>query len=1354
MKFNEFLEDVFGTNPKRTKRTGARPDRGHNPVLRYTQNHNVKFPEPRKPRAGEIPSKSETLGNDGMIYHWQDPRAKQGVAEGAGDTVMFEIDSENAYNHIMKRFGSVIDWQGDTMVAPRKYWGAIQELAYSAGGEATEVGNEQGVAEGFADDFAAFAKERGGVLRHGPQPAKPAAAPAAPQPAAPVDREALSAELKQLQGEFDPQYQYSDDYSFWSKQDAIANRIAGIKKQLGEGEPGDLEHELNRQEYHHDKIGGRYDADEFDAILGRLKKLAKQGPMKTVYDPVKRVYKNVPVAQDKNKKENIDEVKNFVAPKNNIEAAKKFLQYIRRNVVDLASMMSFYENNYNKPYYEKKFDNFFKNKNGQSVKVVFDDGPKIELIQNVLHIPIGIYYQYQGFLQGPNFINDVLTALGTPVNQEQGISEGAFGRNYAEQLAQQVYNDNPKLDATGEASEVMDAGFVIARDQMGTKRAQTIFAYDKDFPSDFISAYAYLQQGLSADLAESDPSGLLHAARTMNRSFIITADLAEGGRKKFRVRAQSERTARERFARHYSMAKIVSVEEQGVDLEQHERERIKKIIHDVATNPDVAPEHKKAAIDALMQKVIGEERRRHKDTSAEKLEKRLKRTGYDIEARGRYWDEKLRELERQRQEYERSQKKEIKETQLKKELPAVNQMAAVIAGKSTNNLQVAIKLAIKLLKSAHDPKVSHEQVDRLKKILQQDHGFIIQKNPDGSYSMWNSGADQRIALPSPIALKESLATKQVNDRLFEFTPFEFNVWRSMVIKEAVSNSQINNMHYLELLRQAQRIPGQGLTADQKVQIVLANQVSQMFDKIKKIEQQAISGNVAQQTPAAPAETTQIKQAIKQSVSRAQQSATTKQEQKQIEKVGQEINKKIDQQPLTTQDIIIINQKLPRQQQEVSLKDVEELLKIIDQRAKETVEKRVGQTLDAAAAAGQLPDINTFKELMSRLKQAEKTSLESATFARALASTAIPDLTSIVAIIAQMLPNSPEKSEIANLLSGMGQSATNRIPLSTPATTQNSTEPDEEPELTGSSQRQALAAIQAARSSAAASKKVPNTTATEIPLAAIDEPELTVPTADDETLVKEQTNNASVYDWRTDLARWVGILDDLLSFNPKRQEIFLKFGIDNLKNKYDELKSNPDADPREVERDVDDIIRDSLIFAKNLYSSLVRLLLSMEKIEFFYRDRYNKRDPKLNHIFFPAYKNNIYRRVILHNDILTQDFNSDDEFLSHYIRATRDMYVDKVSPFIDFYNKYLQVLSQGTDIERWMGQHGNQLMQKFRMLTNRFNDSIRGINELIVALNALEDTNIQQNIKETKHYDKKKLQLMMNKVKMLSKNKHE
>jgi hypothetical protein len=70
----------------------------------------------------------------------------KGMSEGLDDTVRFEIDSENAYNHVMDQFGSVIDWDGDTMVAPRKYWGAIQELALAASGEASE---EHGLAENY-----------------------------------------------------------------------------------------------------------------------------------------------------------------------------------------------------------------------------------------------------------------------------------------------------------------------------------------------------------------------------------------------------------------------------------------------------------------------------------------------------------------------------------------------------------------------------------------------------------------------------------------------------------------------------------------------------------------------------------------------------------------------------------------------------------------------------------------------------------------------------------------------------------------------------------------------------------------------------------------------------------------------------------------------------------------------------------------------------------------------------------------------------------------------------------------------------------------------------------------------------
>jgi hypothetical protein len=47
-----------------------------------------------------------------------------------------------------------------------------------------------------------------------------------------------------------------------------------------------------------EKIADRYSQDEWDEKMQRLKKLAGTGELKTVWDPVKRVYKNVPVNQE------------------------------------------------------------------------------------------------------------------------------------------------------------------------------------------------------------------------------------------------------------------------------------------------------------------------------------------------------------------------------------------------------------------------------------------------------------------------------------------------------------------------------------------------------------------------------------------------------------------------------------------------------------------------------------------------------------------------------------------------------------------------------------------------------------------------------------------------------------------------------------------------------------------------------------------------------------------------------------------------------------------------------------------------------------------------------------------------
>ncbi len=66
------------------------------------------------------------------------------------------------------------------------------------------------------------------------------------------------------------------------------------------------------------------------------------------------------------------------------------------------------------------------------------------------------------------------------------------------------------------------------------------------------------------EMDESDISGLIHAAKNYNKSFLITADCDDGKRRTYRVRAQSERVAREKFTVHHAMAKILSVKEEGV----------------------------------------------------------------------------------------------------------------------------------------------------------------------------------------------------------------------------------------------------------------------------------------------------------------------------------------------------------------------------------------------------------------------------------------------------------------------------------------------------------------------------------------------------------------------------------------------------------------------------------------------------------------------------------------------------------------------------------------------------------------------------------------------------------------------
>ena len=63
--------------------------------------------------------------------------------------------------------------------------------------------------------------------------------------------------------------------------------------------------------------------------------------------------------------------------------------------------------------------------------------------------------------------------------------------SYAEDLAKQVFDANPNIK---DENAVLDAAWPIAVQDLGNKRAMSVFNYDEDFPSDLVSVYGWLQK--------------------------------------------------------------------------------------------------------------------------------------------------------------------------------------------------------------------------------------------------------------------------------------------------------------------------------------------------------------------------------------------------------------------------------------------------------------------------------------------------------------------------------------------------------------------------------------------------------------------------------------------------------------------------------------------------------------------------------------------------------------------------------------------------------------------------------------------------------------------------------------------
>lgn len=69
--------------------------------------------------------------------------------EDVGEVAVFEIDNEGAYEQVMDKFGHIIEWSGDYMVAPRDMFTQIEQVAHDAGGAATEVTDDMFEATGL-----------------------------------------------------------------------------------------------------------------------------------------------------------------------------------------------------------------------------------------------------------------------------------------------------------------------------------------------------------------------------------------------------------------------------------------------------------------------------------------------------------------------------------------------------------------------------------------------------------------------------------------------------------------------------------------------------------------------------------------------------------------------------------------------------------------------------------------------------------------------------------------------------------------------------------------------------------------------------------------------------------------------------------------------------------------------------------------------------------------------------------------------------------------------------------------------------------------------------------------------------
>ena len=127
--------------------------------------------------------------------------------------------------------------------------------------------------------------------------------------------------------------------------------------------------------------------------------------------------------------ESVEEARAIIKPEDGVAALKKFSAYLKKNIVDLASMADFEAEHSKQPYVDERFEGFLSRADGTPVTPIFNLGGKLALVgpnKNYLNIPTEMYYSYRGFMYGGVLENELMKILGynnKGVAENQELSE-------------------------------------------------------------------------------------------------------------------------------------------------------------------------------------------------------------------------------------------------------------------------------------------------------------------------------------------------------------------------------------------------------------------------------------------------------------------------------------------------------------------------------------------------------------------------------------------------------------------------------------------------------------------------------------------------------------------------------------------------------------------------------------------------------------------------------------------------------------------------------------------------------------------------------------------------------------------